>query len=241
MFADSLLDAPAWANRSHRGWTTFISFAAQALALSGLLVLPVLYPQSLPQLFFKPSVLLTPPAPPPAPPLPSARASRPASNLAGDRLLMPAEIPHAISQIDDKGVPPAPNIPGDVGVAGGTGHTWSGGVVSSTWIAEVLPPPTPPATRPPIISRMMEGNLVHRVQPDYPQIARMAGIQGPVVLRAVISKAGAIENLQLVSGHPMLVKAAIDAVRQWRYRPYLLNGQPVEVDTQITVNFILQR
>ena len=85
----------------------------------------------------------------------------------------------------------------------------------------------------------MEGNLIHRVQPEYPQLARQARIQGTVVLRAVISREGRIENLQVLSGHPLLVPAALDAVRQWRYRPYSLNEQPVEVETQITVNFTL--
>ena len=86
---------------------------------------------------------------------------------------------------------------------------------------------------------MMEGNLIYRMQPDNPALARLARIQGAVVLRAVISKQGTIDNLQAVSGPPLLMKAAIDAVQQWRYRPYLLNGEPVEVDTEITVNFVL--
>ncbi len=85
----------------------------------------------------------------------------------------------------------------------------------------------------------MEGNLIHRVQPEYPQLARQARIQGTVVLRAVISREGRIENLQVLSGHPLLAPAALDAVRQWRYRPYFLNDQPLEVETQITVNFTL--
>jgi protein TonB len=85
----------------------------------------------------------------------------------------------------------------------------------------------------------MEANLVHRVQPAYPPLARAARIQGPVVLQAIIGKSGTIENLQVLNGHPMLVRSAIDAVRQWRYRPYFLNGEAVEVKTQITVNFIL--
>ena len=86
---------------------------------------------------------------------------------------------------------------------------------------------------------MMEGNLILRVQPVYPVLARQARIQGTVVLRAVISREGAIEKLQVASGHPMLVQAAMDAVRQWRYRPYFLNNEPVEVDTQVTVKFVL--
>ena len=67
----------------------------------------------------------------------------------------------------------------------------------------------------------------------------LARVQGTVELRAIISKAGTIENLIVVSGHPMLVKSAIEAVRQWRYRPYLLNNEPIEVETEITVNFVL--
>ena len=88
---------------------------------------------------------------------------------------------------------------------------------------------------------MMEGNLIERVQPQYPSLARQARIQGTVLLSAVISRDGKIENLQVLSGHPMLVQAAMDAVRQWRYRPYYLNNEPVEVETQVTVNFTLAR
>jgi protein TonB len=83
------------------------------------------------------------------------------------------------------------------------------------------------------------GNLINRVEPLYPPIAKSARIQGTVVLQAVISKNGNIEGLRAVSGHPMLVPAAIDAVSRWRYKPYLLNGEPVEVETTITVNFRL--
>jgi len=86
---------------------------------------------------------------------------------------------------------------------------------------------------------MMEGNLIYRPQPVYPPLARSARVQGSVLLQAVISRAGTIENLQVLSGHPMLVQAAINAVRQWRYRPYVLNGEPVELETQVTVNFVL--
>ena len=86
---------------------------------------------------------------------------------------------------------------------------------------------------------MMEGNLIYKVPPIYPAIAKSARVQGPVVLRAVISRTGTIENLQVLSGHPLLVRAAVEAVQQWRYRPYILNGEPVEVETQVIVNFLL--
>ena len=85
----------------------------------------------------------------------------------------------------------------------------------------------------------MEGYLVKQAQPVYPHMAQIAGVQGDVVLQAMIDREGNIVQLQAVSGHPMLVPAALDAVRQWRYRPYRLNGEPVEVETQITVRFIL--
>jgi periplasmic protein TonB len=86
---------------------------------------------------------------------------------------------------------------------------------------------------------MAEANLLHKVQPVYPPLARQARVQGAVELRAIISKAGTIENLIVVRGHPMLARAAVEAVKQWRYRPYLLNNEPVEVETDITVNFLL--
>jgi protein TonB len=89
------------------------------------------------------------------------------------------------------------------------------------------------------VSHISEGNLLRKILPAYPPLARSARIQGQVVLQAVISKQGSIENLRVVAGHPMLVPAAIEAVRQWLYRPYVLNNEPVEVETQITVNFSL--
>jgi protein TonB len=86
---------------------------------------------------------------------------------------------------------------------------------------------------------MLEGSLIRRVQPVYPPLARSARIQGSVLVYALISKAGTMENVHAISGHPLLVPAAIDAVSQWRYRPYILNSEPIEVETQITVNFYL--
>jgi protein TonB len=99
--------------------------------------------------------------------------------------------------------------------------------------------PSTPAVRPIRTSSMLQGNLIRRVEPAYPPLARSARIEGSVELAAVISKAGTIDNLRVLSGHPLLVHAAIEAVSQWRYRPYILNGEPVEVETQITVRFFL--
>ncbi len=84
-----------------------------------------------------------------------------------------------------------------------------------------------------------EGLIVSKVPPIYPDTARTARIQGTVVLKARINQAGEVESLSLISGHPLLAPAAMDAVKQWKYRPYLLNGKPVGVETQIQVNFTL--
>ena len=86
---------------------------------------------------------------------------------------------------------------------------------------------------------MRLGNLIQEVRPVYPPIAKAARVSGTVVLQATISKSGTITNLRVVSGNAMLQQAALDAVRSWRYKPYLLNGEPVEVDTTINVVFNL--
>jgi TonB family protein len=87
------------------------------------------------------------------------------------------------------------------------------------------------------ISVISEGQILYRVEPVYPKIASLANIRGEVRLHAIIAKDGTIQSLSVISGHPILAKAAIEAVEQWRYRPYVLNKEPIEVETFITVNF----
>ena len=86
---------------------------------------------------------------------------------------------------------------------------------------------------------VQQGLLIHKVTPNYPPLAKQARIQGTVILQALIGKDGSIQNLHVVSGHPMLTGSALDAVKQWRYKPYFLNGEPVEVETTVNVNFSL--
>jgi protein TonB len=241
MFADSLLDSP-WSDRSRRGWTTLVSFAMQAVGLGMLLLLPLLYTEGLPH--FQSIAALVPPAPPPAPPAtgPVRRDRETTSNMSSQGLIAPHFVPRQIVLVDESSTPPPLDITGP-GVAYGIGHsTGPSGVFNSIGTGpNIVVPPPPPAmsAHPPRVSRMMEGNLIYRVQPQYPALARQARIQGVVVLRALITRGGKIENLQVISGHPMLVKSAMDAVLQWRYRPYYLNNEPVEVETQVTVNFTL--
>ncbi len=238
MFADLLSDSDL-SNHSHRRWTTLISFALQALALGSLLMLPLFYTEGLPRLTMLAPILA--PAPLPAAPPSHSRQNSPSmaqSNLMGMRLVAPPQIPHDISMLTETVAPP-PIDPTAFGMSRGNPQG-RGTVFNSTLGSDVsiATPPQAEVHHAPV-SHMMEGNLVHRVQPDYPAPARQVRVQGRVVLRAIISREGGIENLQVLSGHPMLVQAAVDAVRQWRYRPYVLNGEPVEVETQVTVNFIL--
>ena len=88
---------------------------------------------------------------------------------------------------------------------------------------------------------LVKAQLISRVEPRYPPLAVQIRLQGTVLLHAIISREGTITSLEVVSGHPLLVQAALDAVRQWRYRPTMLNGEPVEVETTVTVIFQLQR
>jgi TonB family protein len=111
-----------------------------------------------------------------------------------------------------------------------------GGIIAS---APVAVPKAATPNRVLVSQEVSQGLLVHQVAPEYPALARQARIQGTVVLKALISKDGSMEGLTVMSGHPMLVPAAMDAVKQWKYKPYFLNGEPVEVETTINVNFTL--
>jgi len=240
MFAPSLLESN-WANRSHPGWTTLASFAMQTLAVGTLLTLPLLYTEGLPKLRL--TTIGAPVGPPPGRRAEGVRrASGPSRPLLRTAELMaPPSIPPTIDRTAEPIPGPADDCP--TCVPGGPGDPSAGNNPIWGAIPSSNPSPAPIPTLkpapPPRVSRMMEGNLIYKPQPPYPPMARAARIQGPVVLRAIISKAGTIENLQTLSGHPLLVPAALEAVKHWRYRPYVLNGEPVEVETQITVNFIL--
>jgi len=129
----------------------------------------------------------------------------------------------------------AGGVPG--GVAGGSAGGVLGGVIGGAGGAP--PPPKITPKRVTVGGNVQAARLVNRVQPLYPPLARQTRISGTVKLHAIIGKNGAVEQLQVVSGHPLLVQSALDAVRQWRYQPTLLNGDPVEVDTEIDVIFSL--
>ena len=239
MFADSMLET-SWGQRSRRGWMTLTSLGLQALAAAFLLLLPLIAPTALPQMrpLSPPVSLAPPPGPPPTPLQPQSTAGSP-SKMLGNVLLAPRRIPIGVQNGVDDPAPPQLDASG-LYVPSSTGSGDSNEILSSigSGAKPALPPP-PPSAHTIRLSRMREGDLIYKVKPEYPSLARSARIQGPVVLEAVISRQGTIEKLRVLTGHPMLVRAAIDAVIQWRYRCYVLNNEPVEVETQITVNFSL--
>jgi periplasmic protein TonB len=224
-----------WDQSAHRGWTTLVSLTVQAAGLSLLLLIPLFVIQGPPKLQWFNGPILTPPAAaPPAGPRPAHSTN---TNMRNEGLVGPSSIPLTIANLNETHIEAAPDLDAD-GVTGGT-NTGRSGVRDSIGTVAVTPPASPAPTHHLKLSHWAEGNLIYRVQPSYPPLARAARVQGAVQLQAVISRTGTIESLVVVSGHPMLSKAALEAVRQWRYRPYLLNNEPVEVETEITVNFVL--
>ncbi len=239
MFADTLISSSS-AERSRRGWTTLTSLALQVLLAGLLLLLPLLRPEALPLLhrLSTPVSLGRPQAEPPASTALAASVSH--SNFVAHILMAPTRIPVSVALSDeDSGPPNVGNAGSNVAGIPGTGDPNGLPISIAGGTRPVLPVPPPAVVRPLRVSNISEGNLIHRVQPEYPPLARAARIQGQVVLQALISKEGTIEHLRVLTGHPMLVQAAEAAVSQWRYRPYYLNHEPVEVETQITVNFFL--
>jgi protein TonB len=241
MFTGSLLQASA-DQRLRRSWTTLSSFGLQSLAMGLLLLLPLVRPDRIPLLHrLAAPVSLGQPVPD-APPM-HARAGSSAtpspSNVLNTHVLEPTRIPIGVTQITEEN-PPQPFSALGTGTQPGAGQGVLNGIssIDGTGTRPVLA--TPPAPPHPIrVSHMDPGSLIYQVQPVYPPLARAARVEGPVVLAALISKDGTIENLRVVAGRPMLVSSAVEAVSKWRYRPYILNSEPVEVETQITVNFLL--
>lgn len=243
MFEDSLIESGGRL-RTKRGATTLLSFVLQVFLIGILILIPLLYTEALPKQQLM-TFLVAPPPPPPPPPPPAAAPIKVVKQIQSDivngQLRTPTKIPEKVQMIKEEEAPPVMATGGVVGgvpggVPGGQMGGVIGGIISSTPVA-VPRVATPQRVR--VSQGVSQGLLIRKVQPVYPPLARQARIQGNVVLQAEISKDGTIENLRLMSGHPMLAPSAIEAVKQWRYKPYFLNGEPVEVETQITVIFSL--
>jgi protein TonB len=234
-----------WDESTHRGWTALASFTMLALGLSLLLAIPLIWVQKPPEVQWLQRAV---PGTFASPPVREIENEHPVTGHAPARHEQVLRVPSVartfiFNRVVDL-VPAAPELPGlgnetSPEISNRTGRGAGALVPGGLGEIPVVQPSHSAVVGPVRVSHLSEANLLFRVQPIYPPIARQARVQGMVELRAVISKAGTIENLTVVSGHPMLVKGTVDAVRQWRYRPYLLNNDPVEVETEITVTFVL--
>jgi protein TonB len=240
MFEDSLLES---GNRlkTNRGRYTALSLIVQVGLLGVLVLIPLLFTEALPKTQLMTFLVAPPPPPPPPPPAaaPVHIVKQVQTDLMNGQLRTPTKIPEKVQMITESEAPPpslaSGGVIGGIGAAGGVAGGVIGGIINST---AIVPKAVVPQ-RVRVSQGVTQGLLIKKVQPVYPPLARQARIQGNVLLQAEISVDGTIENLHLISGHPMLAPAAIEAVKQWRYKPYILNGEPVPVETQITVIFSL--
>jgi protein TonB len=241
---DELVESTA-KKATHKRWSVILSAIVQVAIVSIFILIPLIYTEALPKQFL--TTFLVAPAPPPPPPPPAAAVQRiikPVVRLIQHgQLQAPTAIPKKVQMIKEEEMPPdvgAGQVVGGVpgGVPGGSADGVLGGIISGGGAA---PPPPPKATpsRIRVGGNVQAAQLARQVMPVYPEIAKSAHIQGTVILHAIISKDGSVQELTYVSGPPLLMKTAMDAVRQWRYQPTLLNGEPVEVDTTISVVFNL--
>ena len=252
MFEQSILRS---ATKTRRAWTVMVSFASQTILIGIGILMPLVAFDKLPQARLTPPLL----APPPPPPGPSASLKKHSVQVVDvkwqyrkGQLIAFHSMPPRAAQVTDppdleqETGPVCVGCPiGGVGPRGGTQ-----GVPFGLGLAEPPPPPPPPPRReqkpvekPPdpvrIGGQVMMAKLVHQVTPVYPPLARQTRVAGMVQLQAVIGRDGRIQDLQVVGGHPLLIAAAVEAVRQWVYQPTTLNGTPVEVLTTINVTFTL--
>jgi protein TonB len=238
--------------KTNKGWTVLISTLIQLFMIGVFVILPMIYFDVLPAATLQ-SFLVAPPPPPPPPP-PPAQTQQPKvvkvipRQFDAGKLMAPKTIPKEIAQIKEDELPPPSTGVGVVGgvaggMAGGSVGGVLGGIIGGVPSAAPPPPPPPKPLTPQRIrvgGNVQAANLITQIKPAYPPLAKQARIQGTVELSAIIGKDGRVQDLKVVRGHPLLVQSALEAVKNWIYRPTMLNGEPVEVSTTIDVNFTLQ-
>jgi protein TonB len=233
--------------RPRSAWDVLISALGHGLVVALIILLPLCYTHAidLPQL--EKTFLVAPPPPPPPPPaVAHVIHSIPKSFFSQGKLFAPKFIPKQIAQIKEQAPTAAPSFPGLMGgvpggVPGGQLGGVLGGILGGYRQIAPPPPPKPQAHSGPyrVGGRVQAPLLIHQVQPGYPILAKEARIQGNVQIDSVIDEHGNVTQMKVVSGHPLLVQAAFNAVQQWKYQPPLLNGTPISVEMIVTVQFIL--
>ena len=254
MFEQTFVDG---VGRTNKSWTVMVSFIGQIALLTVAVILPLIYTEVLPSTTLQ-SFLVAPPPPPPPPPPPAAAPPVKVVKVIPrqfdvGKLMAPKSVPKEIATIREEELPPpSSGVAGVVGgmsggVAGGSVGGVLGGIIGSVPTLAPPPPPPPPAVKVSPITRIKVGGnvqgamIIKKTPPTYPQLAKSARVSGVVHLAAIISKDGTIQELHSLGGPALLIQAAMDAVKQWVYRPTMLNGEPVQVETTIDVNFTLNQ
>jgi len=241
---DDLVISSAHPNRTNKPWTVAVSAIVQACIVGVFILIPLLVTEALPKGTLTTFLVAPPPPPPPPPPAVAVKIVKPVARLIQQgKLTAPTVIPKKVNIIKEQELPPdvgAVGVVGGVpgGMPGGTAGGVLGGIIGGTGGG---PPPPKPVTpqRIRVGGNVQAAKLIRQPLPVYPQIAKTAHIQGTVVLHAIIDKDGSVQEVQYISGPPLLMRAAMDAVKQWRYQPTTLNGEAVQVDTTISVVFTL--
>jgi periplasmic protein TonB len=233
MFEDSLLESGNRIKAKSRYWS-ILTFLLNCGALIALIIWPLLHPEALPKQIMA-ELMAAPPAPPPASPRAQPPKVHTRTEILTEAIEAPSRIPKESKPLPEAALPPSVGVEG----AGPSTPDSISSVIGSIGTEPAVTVRQTPSRTLSISSGVMAGNLIQKTLPQYPAIPKVAHIQGIVVLQATISKAGLIQNLRVISGPTMLQQAALDAVRSWRYKPYLLNGEPVEVETTINVVFSL--
>jgi periplasmic protein TonB len=242
MFEDSLLDYAGRMN-TRKPYTVLISFVAQCLVTAILVLIPLIYTEALPRRELMTFLMAPPPPPPPPPPPAPAPKVRVIPKIAPkpQEMVQPKAIPKEVAILKEEPLPPPGPVGGVVGgIDSGFGGGGAGGVLGGI-IAAPPPPPPPTPERIRVGGQVQPPRVTNNPSPIYPPLARQARIQGVVKLEGIIAKDGSVIELKVISGHPLLIQAAMNAVSNWRYEPTLLNGVPVEVITTIDVNFTMGR
>src|SRR6202451_4378724 len=242
---DDLVESSVVRQKTNKPWSVVLSAIIQGAIVVVFVLIPLIYTEALPKQLL--TTFLVAPAPPPPPPPPAAAVQRLVKPVARiiqqGKMMAPTVIPKKVEMIKEEELPPdvgAVGVTGGVpgGVPGGQAGGVLGGIIGGTG-GGLPPPPKVAPSRIRVGGNVAQANLIHQVTPTYPAIAKTAHISGTILLHAIIGKDGTVQNLQYISGPPLLMQSAMDAVKQWRYKPTLLNGDPVDVDTTISVVFTL--
>src|SRR5260370_16509997 len=230
MFEDSLIESGGKL-KTKRGETTTVSLLVQVRIIGFMVLIAVVVNEALPNMMLATAVVAPPPPPPPPPPAEVHIVKQVQTDIVNGQLRTPTKIPKKVEMIKEEEAPPpmtsgvVGGVPG--GVPGGSMSGVMGGIIGGSALI-----PKVAVQRIRVSSGVTQGMVIKKVGPVYPPIAQTTRVQGTVILAAVIGKDGAIQNLHVVSGHPLLQGAAMDAVKQWRYKPYNLNREQVAEDKQ---------